>query len=449
MTASDPTHAPVLERLGLHRPELRAWVLYDWANSAFFTTIISAVFPIYYQQVAAADLPVDVATYRYGMATSLALLVVALLSPVLGALADSTGRKKTLLFSFQIVGVVATALMGLIGRGDWQLALGLFVVGNIGITGSLVFYDSLLPHIAREGELDRVSTAGYAVGYVGGGLLLVVNLLWILKPHTFGLADAGAASRASFVSVAVWWLVFSLPLYLRVPEPARRLEAGEAGQGIVRVAFGRLGGTFRELRRFRAAFFMMLAFFLYSDGINTIIRMGSLYGTQIGIATEHLMGALVLVQFVGVPCSFLFGALAGRIGARRAIFLSLVVYLIVTVVANRMTSALDFYVLAFLVGTVQGGSQALSRSLFASLIPRYKSAEFFGFFAVFEKFAGILGPAVFAQSVAATGSSRLAILSIALFFVGGGALLTRVDVAAGRRAAREAEEAASLATSSS
>jgi UMF1 family MFS transporter len=208
---------PILERLGLQRPELRAWALYDWANSAFFTTIIAAVFPIYYTQVAAATLPPEVATYRYGMATSLALAFVALLSPVLGALADYTGRKKVLLFAFQVVGVVATGLMGLIGRGDWQLALGLFVVGNIGITGTLVFYDSLLPHVARENELDRVSTAGYALGYLGGGLLLVVNLLWIQRPHWFGFADAGAASRASFVSVAVWWLVFSLPLYLRVP----------------------------------------------------------------------------------------------------------------------------------------------------------------------------------------------------------------------------------------
>jgi UMF1 family MFS transporter len=269
---------------------------------------------------------------------------------------------------------------------------------------------------------------------------LVLNLAWIMRPTWFGFDDADVAARASFVSVALWWTVFSIPLYRRVSEPVpSRMPVGPGGAAVWQAAFGRLGETFRELRRFRAAFLMLLAFFFYNDGINTIIRMASLYGTQIGIAQAHLMGALVLVQFVGIPFSFLFGSLAGRVGTKRAIFFSLVVYVIVAFVGFRMTTAAEFYLLAVLVATVLGGSQALSRSLFASLIPRRKAAEFFGFFAVSEKFAGVLGPLVFAQSVQATGSGRLAILGVAGFFVIGGALLSCVDVAGGRAAARQAE----------
>jgi UMF1 family MFS transporter len=431
---------PLLERLGLHRRELRAWALYDWANSAFVTTIMAAIFPIYYDQVAAAELTPDVALYRFAMATFVALFFVALLSPLLGALSDLTGRRKALLLGFQCVSVTATALMWFIERGDWLLALGLFVVGNVGVAGAFTFYDALLRHVARVDELDRVSAAGYALGYLGGGLLLAVNMAWIVRPAWFGFPNADVAARASFVSVALWWTVFSIPLYRRVSEPAPlRARREVTGTLIWGAAFGRLGETFHELRRFRAAFVMLLAFFFYNDGINTIIRMASIYGAQVGIAHAHLMGALLMVQFVGIPFAFLFGHLAGKIGVKRAIFLALAVYLAVTVLGYRMTTAVEFYVLALLVATVQGGSQALSRSLFASLVPRQKVAELFGFFAVCEKFAGILGPLVFAQSVQATGSGRTAILAVASFFVVGGVLLSRVDVARGRQVAREAE----------
>ena len=430
----------VAERLGLGRPELVAWAMYDWANSAFVTTIVAAVFPIYYGRVAAAGLPEDVASARFGWATTGALTIVALISPVLGAAADQGRLKKRLLFIFQSLAVSATALMALVGSGDWPLALVLFALGNIGAAGAFVFYDSLLPHIAASDELDRVSTAGFALGYVGGGLLLALNLAWISKPEWFGLADAGAATRLSFVSVAVWWVVFSIPLFRRVSEPpAAPARNARRGGGLVRGAFAELGATFHELRRFRQALLLLVAFLIYNDGIGTIIRMAALYGAQIGIAQQHLMLALLIVQFVGIPCSFLFGRVASWIGAKQAIFVSLAVYSLVSLLAFWMQSARDFYVLAVLVGTVQGGSQALSRSLFASMIPRQRSSEFFGFFAVFDKFAGILGPLTFVLAVATTGSTRAAILSIIVFFVAGAALLAGVDVEAGKRAAQEAE----------
>lgn len=421
------------ERLGLGTREIRAWALYDWANSAFITTIVAAVFPIYYNSVAADGLPPDVSAFRFSVATTVALAISAAIAPVLGAVADVRAMKKTLLAAFMLLGVAATAAMAAIGTGDWALALALFMIGNVAVSASIAFYDSLLPHVAAPEDLDRVSSAGFALGYLGGGLLLLVNLAWILQPALFGLPDAGTATRVAFVSVAVWWLAFSVPLLRRVPEPPVPPRARAAIGDAVREAFADLASTFRHLRRYRQAFLMLVAFLVYNDGIGTIIRMASLYGAQIGIAQEHLIAALLLVQFVGVPCSFLFGRLATAIGAKPAIFVALAVYAGISVLGYFMSTALHFYMLAVLVGTVQGGSQALSRSLFASMIPRDRTSQFFGFFAVSERTAGILGPLTFAVAVAVTGSSRSAILSVISFFVLGGLLLTLVDVEEGRR----------------
>jgi UMF1 family MFS transporter len=437
--APDVLRRPLLARLGLDRPELRAWATYDWANSAFQTTIITAVFPDFFASVAAADLPPTVATARYAWATTIAVAIVAVLGPILGAIADYRGRKKTMLGTFLAIGVVATALMATIERGAWQYAALVFIVANIAIAGSFVFYDSLLPHIARPEEMDRVSTSGYAIGYLGGGVLLVVNLLWILMPERFGIPDTIAAIKLSFLSVAVWWLVFSIPLFRTVPEPPRTLESDETGaENAVRAGLVRVVEAFHELRGYRQAFLMLVAFLLYNDGIQTIIRMATIYGAEIGIDRNARIAAFVLVQFVGVPFSFLFGALAVRIGAKPAIFIALAVYVGISVLGYFMTAAWQFFVLAFLVATVQGGSQALSRSLFARMIPKHKSSEYFGFFSVFEKFAGVAGPALFALSVSAFGSSRAAVLSVILFFVAGALVLTRVDVAAGEAQARRA-----------
>ncbi|MGH9318815.1 MAG: MFS transporter [Vicinamibacteria bacterium] len=427
------------ERIGLGRPELRAWALYDWANSAFWTTIVAAVFPIYFTRVAASDLAPSVATARFAAATSLAMVFIAVLSPILGAMADYAGLRMKMLGAFLGLGVIATASMVFIERGEWKLAALLFVLGNIGVTGSLVFYESLLPHVAREEERDMVASAAFALGYLGGGLLLAVNLFWIQKPELFGI-DSETASRLSFLSVALWWLGFSIPLFRHVREPAPELEEDEKpGENPVAVAFRRLGDTVRELSTYRHAFLMLLAFLIYNDGILTIIRMATSYGTELGLPQGVLIGALLITQAVGIPFAFLFGRLAKRITAKRAILTSLAVYTVISIVGYRMRTAADFYLLAVLVGTVQGGSQALSRSLFASIIPRHKSAEFFAFFAVFDKFAGIFGPALFAVTITATGSSRNAVLSVVAFFVVGAVLLSFVDVAEGQRVAREAE----------
>ena len=433
-----------LDRLGLHRPELRAWAMYDWANSAYWATVIQ-IFPFYFVRVVHAGQPASLANIRYSLATALAMVIISALSPVLGTIADYAGIKKKMLAASLAVGIPATALMVSIDRGDWVLASLLYILGNIGVSASIVFYESLLPHIAGEDEIDRVSTAGFAMGYLGSAMLMAVNLLMIQRPHWFGLADAAAATRVSFFSVAVWWLVFSLPLFRRVPEPPRRLEADEQPrENVLIVGFRRLRETFQELRRYRQAFLLLVAFLVYNDGISTMIRMGAAYAAEIGLEQGAAIGVLLLVQIVGIPFTFLFGMLAGRLGVKRSIFLGLGVYLVITLTGYYMKTIVHFMILAILVGMVMGGTQALSRSLFATMIPRHKSAEFFAFYGVFEKFAGIIGPAMFAAVIAATGASRNAILGLDAFFILGGILLAFVDVDLGRRAAREAEARAGV-----
>ena len=421
--------ARLLSRVGLTTPEQRAWAWYDWANSVYFTTVITAVFPSFFATYAAAGLEPAQATARFGLITTASVAIVAIMAPILGALADYSGTKKKLLAVFMVIGVLACGSMVFITEGNIALASLLFFIGNIGVSGSLVFYDSLLPHVARPEETDRVSAAGYAMGYVSGGVLLLINLAWILQPGRFGFDSSVSAIRASFLAVAVWWAVFSLPLFRTVPEP-HPPEGRHHGVDIG-AAFGRLARTFREIRKYRHAFLMFIAMLLYQDGIQTIIRMAGVYGAEVGIDQTSQIAAFVMVQFVGIPFAFLFGALGRRIGTKRCIFIAIGVYALATVLAFFMTSVVHFFILAFMIATVQGGAQALSRALFARLIPRDRTSEFFGFFAVAERFATVFGPAIFTISVMITGSSHSAILAILGLFVAGAAVLSKVDEAEG------------------
>ncbi len=439
----------ILARLGLDREDLRAWAMYDWAVSSFQTTIQVAVFQIYFVSVAAATLPGSRATQAWANANTIASILVAIASPVLGAISDVAAAKKRMLAIFMLIGVVACGGMYFIERGDYVLATWLYIIATVGATASVVFYEALLPHLCRPEEMDRVSSAGYALGYIGGGVLLALNLAWILAPQAFGLPHGDAATpeqktlpaRLAFVSVAVWWLLFSIPILRRVREPARTMEPDESNTGVnlFITPFRRMGETVRELRTFKNAALMLLAFLIYNDGIQTIIRMATAYGTELKIPSSALTVAILIVQFVGIPFAFLFGMLADRIGAKRSVFLGLLAYTAISVIGYYMKTARDFYFLAFLVGMVQGGTQALSRSLFASLIPAHKSGEFFGFYSVFEKFASIFGPLLFSITIATTGSSRNAILGVIIFFAVGAVILARVNVEEGRQMARDAE----------
>jgi UMF1 family MFS transporter len=644
-----------------YRRRIRAWTMYDWANSAFATTILGAVLPVYYSKVAGETLPSEaVATQYWTISLSVALFLVAIISPILGTISDLRRGKKPMLAVSAGVGIVGTGLLVLVGSGDWLLASIFFVVGRIGFGASLVFYDALLPHVAREEDQNRVSSLGYAFGYLGGGILLAVNAVMIIV-----LGDI-PGSRWSFLSVAVWWAVFSIPVLRRVPEPPAVTGAAEGR--VVRASFRRLGSTFREIREYRQLLRFLIAFLIYADGIGTIIGVAAIYGAELGFGTTELILALLLVQFVGIPFTLMFGSIPGDAGGherRRAIFLAFVLFNLVAlplagiiggrvladdlvgasrpdfaatdtavgqgdyeltdasvrldgawaVVARadlgrgadsdyaltsapgdevtfpfngrqvRVTyargpdhgvfavlvdeqpvldeddqpltvdgynatlryqervmvdagadgahlltlrntsdrdadstgtvmavgglevlppvresnlgavlgmllameavgmlvalalgrpafarlaarldtkrtllialgiyaviatwgyfvdSVIEFWFLAWMVAIVQGGSQALSRSLYAGMCPAPLSGEFFGFFSIMEKFSSFFGPLLFAAAIAIFGSSRPAVLSVILFFLVGGWLLTRVDVEEGRRAAREAEAA--------
>jgi UMF1 family MFS transporter len=644
-----------------YKRRIRAWTLYDWANSAFFTTVLAAVLPVYYSQVAGSTLgsPAQ-ATQMWSITLSVALFVVAVISPVIGTISDIRRGKKKGLALFVGIGVIGTGLLALVGSGDWVLASILVIIGRVGVGAAMVFYEALLPHVARPDDLDRVSTRGYAVGYLGGGLLLAVNIAMI-----FALGDE-IGSRLSFLTVAIWWAVFSIPILRRVPEPPAAVIRSKVGS-VITASFRRLGETFRHLRRYRQLLRFLIAFLIYNDGIGTIIGVAVIYGAELGFGSIELIAAILMVQFVGIPFSLVFGRIPSPDEPRRAIFLAFVVWNVITLplvgivaahtldgdvvgapkpaletegdysaegeytvedaalvgdfvvltpdelpsgaegsyaitavpedvyafafngqkvvltysegpdrgrwavfidgvsvldddnepltidgfnetarfeltetidaltpdwhvltvvntaerdeaatgtlmaiggievletprssnlgtilgllliiqlvglgvawvagasvlgrLADTMTTkrtiilalvvytviaiwgffldaVIEFWYLAWLVAVVQGGSQALSRSLYAGMSPTTESGEFFGFFSVMSKFSAILGPLVFALAVGVFGSSRPAILFIASFFIVGIALLLRVDVDEGRRVAHEADVAAASA----
>ena len=429
-----------------HKRTINAWAMYDWANSAFATTIMAAVLPVYYTSVAAANLPANIATAYWAFTTSFSALVAAIISPFLGAMADFSGAKKRYLTIFMLLGVSGTALLYFVRTGDWMLGSLFFIFGNIGFAGSLVYYDSLLPHVARPDEIDQVSSRGYAMGYIGGGVLLAINLAMILfVPGFFPSEREGEITqlmtRLAFLTVAVWWFVFTLPLLRTVKEPPRRILAGEEKFSPLRASFSRLAQTFKEIRNYRDLFTFLLAFWVYANGIGTIIVMATAYGNEIGIGQTTLIGTLLMVQFVAAPFAFLFGWLAKRIGAKRAIYISLSVYTLISILGYFLQYEWQFWVLGALVATVQGGSQALSRSLMGKMMPKSKSAEFYGFFSVFEKFSTIAGPLLFGIVSTIMGESRLSIVSLVIFFAIGTFLLTKVNVERGIKSALAEEEA--------
>lgn len=405
-----------------------SWCLYDWAYSSFATIIISAVLPVYYSRVAAGDLPGNAATVHWGYTTVIALIVSVLLAPVMGAVADYSGIKKRLLLLFAAVGIFSTALLYYVTSGDWLMASVLFIFGNVGFSMSEVFYNSILPSVAGPEEIDRVSVMGYALGYFGGGVLLAIDIGIIQI-----MEDKALATRISFITVSVWWALFTIPLIMNVREPAVTNRQRMDGN-ILTAGFKRLSATFSELRKYRELFLFLAAFWIYNDGIGTIIKMATIYGAEIGISETALIGALLMTQFVGIPFSFAFGRLARWIGAKNSIMFGLFVYTAISVASYFMETALHFFILAFLVGTVQGGTQALSRSLYGSMLPKEKTAEFFGFYGMSSKFAGIVGPLVFAVVSQVAGTSRLSIFSLVVFFIGGALALSRVDVERGVRA---------------
>ncbi|KXG43587.1 MFS transporter [Tepidibacillus decaturensis] len=411
------------------------WAMYDWADSAFATTIMAAVLPIYYTDIAGITLEKTTATAYWGYTQSIAMLIVAILAPILGAISDYTCSKKQFLRFFVYMGAIATSLLFFTDKGDYLLVSFLYILGMIGFSGGNVFYDAFLPEIVPLEEMDNVSSRGYAFGYIGGGFLLLVNLTMIQKPELFHIPDATTATQLSFLTVGTWWLIFSLPLFKFVNEK-KTDQQNSTKKSYLIIGLSRVITTFKEINHYKELVKFLIAFWLYNDGISTIIKMATIYGREIGIGTSDLIAALLITQFVGIPFSLLFGKLAGKIGSKQSLYLSLWIYVIIVIFGYFMTSTVHFYILASAVGLVQGGSQAISRSIYGSLVPVHRTAEFFGFYGISSKFASIFGPFLFAIVGQLTGSSRFGIVSLVLFFAVGIWLLTKVDLKKGQQQAK-------------
>jgi len=435
------------------RKAIWGWALYDWANSAFATTVMAGFFPIFFKQFWSSGVDVNISTAQLGFGNSIASLMVALMAPILGAIADKGSAKKKFLVFFAYLGVLMTAALFLVQEGQWVWAIFIYAMGIIGFSGANVFYDSLLPGIVGEEKIDYVSGLGFSMGYLGGGLLFLINVLMTLMPQKFGMPDAAAAVRVSFLSVALWWGLFTFFTIFWVPEK-RDVSTDKSDGSIVAAGFRQFAGTFKKIRHLKVVFLFLLAYWFYIDGVDTIIRMAVDYGLSLGFESTDLIVALLIVQFVGFPAALVFGKLGERWGVRKSIYLAIAIYMGVTVWGAMMTDKMEFYILAVVIGLVQGGIQALSRSYYSRLIPKNKAAEYFGFYNMLGKFAVILGPVLMGlvgliakrilmppaptpEQVITVGqlASRWGIASILVLFIVGGILFYFVDEEKGREQA--------------
>jgi UMF1 family MFS transporter len=428
--------------------------MYDWANSAFATTVMAGFFPIFFKQYWSYGVDVNMSTAQLGFGNSVASLLVALMAPFIGAIADKGSAKKKFLIFFAYLGVLMTAGLLIVHKGQWAMAIFVYVMGVIGFSGANVFYDAILPAITTEDRIDYVSSLGFSMGYLGGGLLFLINVLMTLIPQTFGLPDAVAAVRFSFLTVAIWWGLFTIFTIAWVPEDtsAATLKRGES---IVTAGIRQLVNTFKKVRHLKTVFLFLLAYWFYIDGVDTIIRMAVDYGLSLGFEPNDLIVALLLVQFVGFPAALMFGKLGERWGVRKAIYLAIGIYMCITVGGTMITRKEEFFVLAALIGLVQGGIQALSRSYYSRLIPKNQTAEYYGFYNMLGKFAAILGPVLMgivglivrrmlmppsptAEQLISIGqvASRWSMGSILILFIVGLVLFYFVDEQKGKAQAR-------------
>ena len=412
-----------------------SWAFYDWGNSAYSTTVMAGFFPLFFKEYWADPHNPNQSTFYLGMANSIASIVVASLAPLLGSIADQGSAKKKFLIFFAFLGVIMTGGLWMVSQGNWQMAVLFYVIATIGFASGNVFYDSLLPGLASDERVDIVSSLGFGLGYLGGGLLFLVNVFMYLKPEIFCISDGATAIKLSFLSVAVWWAVFTIPLILFVPEPKNYDPVNI--KNAIQMGWIQLIQTFDEIRNMKVVGTFLLAYFFYIDGVDTIIKMAVDYGMSLNFSGESLIIALLIVQFVAFPAALIYGQLASKVGIKTAIMIGIIAYSFITFLGYFITKAWHFYVLAILIGLFQGGIQALSRSLYTRIIPVEKSAEFFGFYNMLGKFAAIIGPALMGTISLVTGSARLGILSILLLFILGAFFLNKVDLDEGKRLAAD------------
>lgn len=409
----------------MSRKKIASWALFDWANSVFSTTVMAGFFPIFFKSYWNAGVDPITSTSRLGLTISISSISIALLSPFLGALADIRGLKKVFSIFFIILGVIATMTLAFLGQDAWLFALIAFGLGMIGLNASTVFNDSLLPSVARQDQYDFVSSLGYSMGYLGGGVLFLVNVLMYLHPSWFGLRDGLQAIQFSFLSVGIWWFLFSLPMMFNIPEPqSRHQNLGFSAS--IRAGLKQNKNTFFEILKIKELRYFLLGYWLYIDGVYTVMTMAVDFAMSIGLESKDLITALLLTQFIGFPFALLFGRLAPKFGCRSLILFCIGIYILAVIGATGMNQAWHFYCLAAVIGMVQGGVQSLSRSFFGKMISEDKSGEYFGLFNLVGKFASILGPLTVTLGVTLTGNPRMGLLGLILLFVTGGFLLSRV-----------------------
>ena len=402
-----------------------SWALYDWANSAFATTVMAGFFPIFFKSYWASDLSDAESTFAIGSVNSLVGLIIAFSAPILGAFADAGESKRKFLFSFGLLGIITTGYLFFIPDSSWQLAIVFYGLGVIGFSGANVFYDSLLVTVSKEEERNRTSALGFSLGYLGGGILFLINVIMYLYPSWFGLKNQIDAVLWSFMLVALWWFIFSLPIYLNVKEPIQSSSSKSINR-IVKEAFSSLLNTARSIKEYKSAVIFLLAYFLYMDGVDTIIRMATSYGSDIGLSATSMIQALLLTQFIGFPATLVFGYYADKFGYKYSLSFAIIVYIFVVLFSSQMDTAMEFYVVACVVGLVQGGVQAISRSFFSTLIPTNKAAEFFGFYNFIGKSSVFIGPFMVSGIALVSGSPSYGILSLLILFIPGLILLWMV-----------------------
>ena len=418
-----------------NKKSIYSWALYDWANSAYATTVMAGFFPLFFKAYYSGDVDATVSTAQLGFANSISSFIIVLIAPLLGAIADAGSLKKRFIFLFAYLGILMSAALALIGEGNWQLALFVYALGNMGFMGSNTFYDGLLPSVSSSKNVDFVSGLGFAMGYLGGGILFGINV-WMLQDFTlFGFESEVQAIKASFISVALWWMIFSLPLFLFVEE---KKEKSLNSAGVIKDGYIRLKTTFSKIKKLKGLLLFLVAYWLYIDGVDTIIRMAVDYGMALGFDSGDLILALLIVQFVGFPATLLFAKLATLWDTKKAIFLAIAIYIFIIFYSTSMQETYEFYILAVMIALVQGGIQALSRSYYSKMIPPNQAAEFFGFYNFLGKFAAILGPLLVAIVALFSDNSRLAIASISIFFILGAILLYFVDE---KKVSKEVNEA--------
>ena len=415
-----------------------SWALYDWANSAFSCTIVAGFFPIFFEKFWSNPDDVIQSTFQLGIANSVSSIIIAILSPILGAIADRGSARKKFLFTFAFLGVVMTGSLYFLNQGQWQFAIVVYILASIGFMGGNIFYDSLLPNIAGKSNVDYVSLLGYALGYLGGGLLFLVNVLMYLNPDWFGIQDSTMAIRISFITVGIWWATFSLPMLLYVPE--QKIENSVPIIQATRLGLIGLKKTFKRIKKMKTVGLFLLAYWLYIDGVDTIIKMAVKIGSSLGFETSDLIIALLMAQFIAFPSALLYNWFSRKIGVKNAVFIAIFGYALATFLAFFMETRNHFFCLAALIGIFQGGIQALSRSLFTRLIPKNREAEFFGFYNMLGKFASVLGPFLIGWITLMTGNIRIGILSILFLFISGGFLLSKVDFKKGEEEALNFEK---------